>query len=183
MHCIDKVKCWIRKYGWKKMIVKQFSVWIKLNYLVCFRSVECAAVLLNRNRNHRRNNFLRCGTGTRTVTCQKGTGTIINLRFRNRNKMVTLKLKLCIWFPSFNIFTFIFYNKLYETYQFFPRKKSLECKKARFFQFFLLLFNGLDTEPEPLLVKSQNRNRKFSIVGTRTIKNSYGSTTLVRRCT
>ncbi len=28
------------------MIVKKFSVWIKLNYLVCFRSVERAAVLI-----------------------------------------------------------------------------------------------------------------------------------------
>ncbi len=107
MHCIDKVKCWIRKYGWKKMIVKQFSVWIKLNYLVCFRAVECAAVLLNRNQNHRRNNFLRCGTGTRTVTCQKGTGTIINLLFRNRNKMVTLKFSQHTQFKIVYLISFI----------------------------------------------------------------------------
>ncbi len=41
-------------------------------------------------------------------------------------------------------------------------------------------FYVLDTEPEPELVKSGNRNRNlnFSKVGYGTVKNSYGSTTL-----
>ncbi len=48
-------------------------------------------------------------------------------------------------------FSFTFYDKFDETCQFFPCKKSLLRKKARFFPNFLgnCAFYGLGTEPEP----------------------------------
>jgi hypothetical protein len=54
-----------------------------------------------------------------------------------------------------DFFSFTFYNKFDKTYQFFPCKKALNVKKARFFPIFFLnyAFYGLDTgpkqEPEP----------------------------------
>ncbi len=57
-------------------------------------------------------------------------------------------------------------------------------KKARFFLKFLwknqLLMVPMESEPEPLLFKSRERNRKFSKVGTGTVKKSYGFATLNR---
>jgi hypothetical protein len=50
----------------------------------------------------------------------------------------------------------------------------------KFFKKNKFAFYGIDMElePEPELFKSRNRNRNFSKVGTGTVKNSYGSTTL-----
>jgi hypothetical protein len=65
------------------------------------------AVLWNRNRRNR--NLLTSGSGTGTVTCQKvKTGTVIITVPEPELDM------LCtgIWFPSFNIFLFTFYNNL-----------------------------------------------------------------------
>jgi hypothetical protein len=67
---------------------------------------------------------LPCGTGTGTVTCKKvGTGTVINygyvitvLKWVSQRFSQTHSIKLCISFPSFNIFSFTFYDKFDETY-------------------------------------------------------------------
>ncbi len=57
---------------------------------------------------------------------------------------------MCIWFPSFHIFLYTFYNKFDDTYQFLSCKKAYCVKRQDFFSnFFKTAFYGVDTKPEP----------------------------------
>ncbi len=81
--------------------------------------------------------FTQCcktGTGGTVTFCLRGTGTLIKWNHKNWHS-----IKLCFWFPSFNIFSFIFYNKLDEAYQFFPCRKPYYVKWQDIFK----------PEPEP----------------------------------
>ncbi len=70
-----------------------------------------------------------------------------------------------------------------ETFQFSLVKKLTMLKGKIFSKTFFenCAFYGLDTEPEPVLqlVKSRDRNCNLLKVGSGTVKNSYGSATLV----
>ncbi len=78
----------------------------------------------------------------------------------------------------------------------FPCKTAYYVKMKQIFKEKLAFYGidlDLEPEPEPELFKSRNRNRNhnlfksrnrnhnFSKVGTRTVKNSYGSTTLATK--
>jgi hypothetical protein len=97
--------------------------------------------------------------GTGTVTCQKvrtgigtaisyGSGPVIKWYHKSSHKHT---VKSCVFdFLQLTFFSFTFYNKFDETYQFFPCKKILDVKRQDFFQLiFPTAFYGLDTEPEP----------------------------------
>ncbi len=63
-----------------------------------------------------------------------------------------LDIKFCSWLPSFNIFSFTFYNKFVEIYKLFPCKTAYYVKRPKNFQFFFVekfSFYGLDMELEP----------------------------------
>jgi len=75
-----------------------------------------------------------------------------------------LDKKLCILFPSFNIFSFTFNNKFVEIYKLFL-EKQLTRKGKKISNFFFGKFCFL-------------WSRYGAGTGTETVKNSYGSTTL-----
>ncbi len=88
-------------------------------------------VLWNRNRNPRNRNFLPCGTGTETVI-NYGSGTVIKWYHKSSHKHT---VNNCLfYFLHLTLFSFTFYKKFDETYKKIFLSKSLECKKARFFQ-------------------------------------------------
>jgi hypothetical protein len=140
------------------------------------------------NRNRRNRNFLPCGTGTRSgpVTCQKvrtgtvikyGSGTVIKWYHKSSHKPT----QNCVFdFLHLTFFSFTFYHKFDETYQIFPYKKAYNVKRKDFSKIFLkTIFFWSRYGTGTVTFQSRNRNLIFSKVGTGTVKNSYGSTTLV----
>jgi hypothetical protein len=84
------------------------------------------------------------GTGTGTVSCQKvgnRTGTVIGddsgtviKWYHKSSKVLTNTQYKSVYFLHLKFFSFTFYNKFDETYQFFPCKKAYNVKRKDFFK-------------------------------------------------